>query len=77
MTDEQIEYHIGLEQVRNVIEGFDREHGISEIRKLIEKVKNEKKELETQKCSRCYKTKNCNEFIHLISYVIPVLMIKK
>jgi len=62
MTDEQIEYLIGLEQVRNVIEGFDREHGLSEIRKLIEEVKNEKKELETPKCSRCYKTKNCNEF---------------
>jgi len=25
-------------------------------------VKNEKKELETKKCSRCYKIKNCNEF---------------
>ena len=35
MTDEEIEKHIGLEKVRNVIEGFDKEHGISEIRKLI------------------------------------------
>ena len=62
MTDEQIEYHIGLEKVRNVIEGFDREHGINEIRKIIEEVKNEKQKLEIKKCSRCYKIKNCNEF---------------
>ena len=28
MTDEEIERHIALEQVRNVMEGFDKEHGI-------------------------------------------------
>ena len=28
MTDEEIERHIGLEQVRNVMEGIDKEHGI-------------------------------------------------
>ena len=77
MSDEQIEYHIGLEKVRNVIEGFDREHGISEIRKLIEEIKNEKQELETQKFSRCYKIKKCNEFTSPHKYVIPVLMIKE
>ena len=48
MTDEQIEYHIGLEKVRNVIEGFDRNFGIDEIRKLVE-VKNEKNNLENRK----------------------------
>lgn len=57
MTDEEIENHIGLEKVRNpFIEGFDREHGINEIRKLIEEIKNEKQKVETQKCSKCYKT---------------------
>ena len=28
MTDEEIERHIGLERVRNVMEGLEREHGI-------------------------------------------------
>ena len=36
MTDEEIERHIGLEKVRNVMEGFDREHGIDKIRRMIE-----------------------------------------
>ena len=31
MTDEEIERHIGLEKVRTVMEGFDREHGIDKI----------------------------------------------
>ena len=62
MTNEQIEHHIGLEKVRNVIEGFDKDFGIDEIRKLVEEVKNEKSNLEKQTCSRCQKTKDCNEF---------------
>ena len=41
MTDEEIEIHIGLEQVRNVMEGFDREHGIDKIRQMIQEVRNE------------------------------------
>ena len=44
MTDEEIERHIGLEKVRNVMEGFDREHGIDKIRRMIEEIKNEDKE---------------------------------
>ena len=41
MTDEEIERHIGLERVRNVMEGFDREHGIDKIRRMIKEIKNE------------------------------------
>ena len=44
MTDEEIERHIGLERVRNVMEGYDREHGIDKIRRMIEEVRNEDKE---------------------------------
>ena len=44
MTDEEIERHIGLEKVRNVMEGFDIEHGIEKIRRVIEEIKNEDKE---------------------------------
>lgn len=42
MTDKQIEQHIGLEKVRNIIEGFPENFGIDKIRKLIEEVKKEK-----------------------------------
>ena len=42
MTDEQIELHIGLEKVRNVMEGFDENHGIDKIRKLVAEIKEEK-----------------------------------
>ena len=42
MTDEQIEHHIGLEKVRNVMEGYDREHGIDKIRKMISNMKKTK-----------------------------------
>ena len=38
MTDEEIEHRIGLEKVRNVIECFDRDFGIDEIRKLVDEV---------------------------------------
>jgi hypothetical protein len=34
MTDEEIERHIGLEKVRNVMEGYDREHSIDKIRRF-------------------------------------------
>ena len=44
MTDEEIERHIGLERVRHVMEGYDREHGIDKIRRMIEEVRNEDKE---------------------------------
>ena len=43
MTDEEIERHIGLEKVRIVMEGFDREHGIDKIRRMIYEVRNEDK----------------------------------
>ena len=52
MTDEEIERHIGLERVRNVIEGYDKEHGIDKIRRMIEEVRNEdkKKEPNDEEC---------------------------
>ena len=28
VTDEEVERHIGLEKIRNAMEGYDREHGI-------------------------------------------------
>lgn len=43
MTDKQIEQHIGLEKVRNIIDGFDANHGIDKIRKIVEEIKKEKK----------------------------------
>ena len=42
MTDEQIEKHIGLEKVRNVIEGFDKNYGIDKIRQIVKEIKQEK-----------------------------------
>ena len=48
MTDEEIERHIGLEKVRNVMEGFDQEHGIDKIRRMIEEIKNEDKKEEPE-----------------------------
>ena len=48
MTDEEIERHIGLEQVRNVMEGFDREHGIDKIRRMIQEARNENKKEEPE-----------------------------
>ena len=42
MTPEQIEFHIGLEKVRNVMEGYPKNHGIEHIRKLIKEVQEEK-----------------------------------
>ena len=48
MTDEEIERHIGLEKVSNVMEGFDREHGIEKIRRMIEEINNEEKQPEPE-----------------------------
>ena len=42
MTDEQIERHIGLEKVRNVMDGLDKNFGIDKIRELIKEIKKEK-----------------------------------
>lgn len=42
MTDKQIEQHIGLEKVRNIIDGFDVNHGIDKIKKIVEEIKKEK-----------------------------------
>lgn len=42
MTDKQIEHHIGLEKVRNIIDGFDVNHGIDKIKKIVEEIKKEK-----------------------------------
>lgn len=46
MTDEQIEQHIGLEKVRNIIDGLDANYGIDRIRKLVKEIKDEKKKEE-------------------------------
>ena len=43
VTDEQIETHIGLEKVRNVMDGLDKDYGIDKIRKIIQEVKQQKK----------------------------------
>ena len=42
MTDEEIERQIGLERVRNVMDGFEREHGIDKIRRIVKEIKDEK-----------------------------------
>ena len=44
---EQIETHIGLEKVRNVMDGLPAEHGIKRIGKLIEQI--QKQEAEKKK----------------------------
>ena len=48
MTDEETERHIGLEKVRHVMEGFDREHGIDKIRRMIEEIKNKNEDKEAK-----------------------------
>ena len=48
MTDEEIEKHIGLEKVGHVMEGFDKEHGMDKIRRMIQEVKNEDKKEEPE-----------------------------
>ena len=47
MTPEQIENHIGLEKVRNVMDGLPKDHGIDNIREIIKKVKEEKVKQQT------------------------------
>ena len=42
MTDKQIEQHIGLEQVRNLIDGLDKNHGIDRLRKIVKEINQEK-----------------------------------
>ena len=49
MTPEQIENHIGLEKVRNVMDGLPAEHGIERKRKLIKKVQEEEAEKKKNK----------------------------
>ena len=41
MTDEQIEQHIGLERLRNIMEGYPKDYGIKQIRKLVKEIKKE------------------------------------
>ena len=41
-TPEEIEFHIGLEKVRHMMEGFPKNHGIENIRKLIKEMQEEK-----------------------------------
>ena len=48
MTDEEIERHIGLERVRNMMEGYDREDGIDRIRRIVEEIKNENNQPEPE-----------------------------
>ena len=63
MTDEQIEIHIGLEKVRNVIEGFDENYGIDKIRKLVKEIKQEQTEvMNKQICKGCSKEKEESKF---------------
>ncbi len=42
MTPEQIEFHIGLEKIRNAMEGFPENHGIEHMRKLAKEAQEEK-----------------------------------
>ena len=49
MTPEQIETHIGLEKVRNVMDGLAVNHGIDRIRKLIKKIQDEESKKEKTK----------------------------
>ena len=58
MTDEEIERHIGLERVRSVMEGFDREHGIEKIRRMIEEIKSEEKQPELEEPEDEYESDN-------------------
>ena len=48
MTDKEIERHIGLERLRNVMKGFDIEHDIDKIRRIIQEVRNEDKQEESE-----------------------------
>ena len=48
MTGEEIEKHIGLEKVRHVMDGFDKEHGMDKIRRMIQEVGNEDKKEEPE-----------------------------
>ena len=48
MTDEKKDSHIGLETVRNVMEGFDRGHGIDKRRRMIHEVRNDDKQEERE-----------------------------
>jgi len=48
MTDEEIERHIGLKRVRNVMEGFEREHGIDKIRRIVKEIRNENNQPEPE-----------------------------
>ena len=48
MIDEEVEKHIGLERVRNLMEGYDKEDGIAKSRRIIEEVRNEDKEDEPE-----------------------------
>ena len=41
MTDEQIEKHIGLERLRNIMEGYPKDYGIEQIRKLVKELREE------------------------------------
>ena len=59
MTPEQIEFHIGLEKVRNVMEGFPKNHGIENIRKLIKEVQEEK---EKRQCTDCKVSRDLDKF---------------
>ena len=49
MTPEEIENHIGLEKVRNAMDGLPIEHGIEKIRRLIKAIK-----AETSKAKKKY-----------------------
>ena len=48
MSDKEIERHIGLERLKNVMEGFDIKHGIDKTRRIIQEVRNEDKQEEPE-----------------------------
>ena len=39
MTDEQIEQHIGLERLRNILDGYPEDHGIEQLKILLKKLR--------------------------------------
>ena len=41
MTDEQIEQHIGLERVRNIIDKYPEDHGIEHLKILVKELREE------------------------------------
>ena len=71
MTAEEIAFHIGLEKVRNVMQGFPEDFGIKQIRRLIKEVQEETPE--KRYCKRCNATKDADLFYEDRKYCIRCL----